>query len=226
VVWDGEYGIFQSVPQGAQQEQTPLTAQTDPLQPKVGQTDSLQSKVEQTDPLQPQIAQKILRFHVLANSDSEEDQGVKLKVRDAVGALMAEKLADADNLTASRQIVEDNLDVIRQTAEETLKREGYDYGATASLSTVEFPEKTYGAFTFPAGEYEALELVLGEGGGHNWWCVLYPNLCFRGSVYEVVDEDSEKKLREVLTPEEYADVFDSGRFEIRLKFLEHFRKNS
>jgi stage II sporulation protein R len=226
VVWDGEYGIFQSVPQGARQEQTPLTAQTDSLQPKVGQTDSLQSKVEQTDPLQPQIAQKILRFHVLANSDSEEDQGVKLKVRDAVGALMAEKLADADNLTASRQIVEDNLDVIRQTAEETLKREGYDYGATASLSTVEFPEKTYGAFTFPAGEYEALELVLGEGEGHNWWCVLYPNLCFRGSVYEVVDEDSEKKLREVLTPEEYADVFDSGRFEIRLKFLEHFRKNS
>jgi stage II sporulation protein R len=122
--------------------------------------------------------------------------------------------------------VDENLDTIRQTAEETLQNEGYDYGVEACLSTVQFPEKTYGAFTFPAGEYEALELVLGEGKGHNWWCVLYPNLCFRGSVYEVVDEDAKKELREVLTPEEYADVFNSGHFEIRLKFLEHFRKNS
>jgi stage II sporulation protein R len=238
VVWDGEYCIEQSVPQGAvtgvaenpgTTDTAANTASTDTAE-NPGTTDSTENTAStdtaQTDPLQPQIAQKILRFHVLANSDSEEDQAVKLKVRDAVGTIMQEKLENADSLATSKQIVTDNLEVIRQTAEETLQQEGYSYGVTASLSTVEFPEKTYGAFTFPAGEYEALEVVLGEGEGHNWWCVLYPNLCFRGSVYEVVDEESEKELREVLTPEEYADVFHSGHFEIRLKFLEHFRKNS
>jgi stage II sporulation protein R len=220
VAWAGEYCIQKSVPQGVVTDTAGNTASIDTTEITVT-TDTAQ-----TDPLQPQIAQKILRFHVLANSDSEDDQAVKLKVRDAVGTFMQEKLENANSLATSKQIVADNLEVIRQTAEETLQKEGYSYGVTASLSTVEFPEKTYGAFTFPAGEYEALEVVLGEGEGHNWWCVLYPNLCFRGSMYEVVDEESEKELREVLTPEEYADVFNSGHFEIRLKFLEHFRKNS
>lgn len=180
----------------------------------------------QTDPLQPQIAEKILRFHVLANSDSKEDQRVKLLVRDAIGGMMESRLENAADLEASRQIVEENLDEIVRVAASTLKEEGYDYGVNAYLSKVQFPEKTYGEYTFPEGEYEALEVVLGEGEGQNWWCVLYPNLCFRGSVYEVIDEDAKKELKEVLTPEEYADVFESGRFVLRLKFLEHFKKNS
>jgi stage II sporulation protein R len=202
VEWDGFYCIAQSVPQGRVQETANL----------------------QQDALQEQIAKKILRFHVLANSDSEEDQAVKLTVRNAVGAMLEPKLENAADLWESRQIVEENLDGIIQTAEAALGAAGYDYGADAFLATVEFPEKTYGDFTFPAGEYEALEIVLGEGGGQNWWCVLYPNLCFRGSVYEVVDEDAKKELREVLTPEEYAEVFGSGRFVLRLKFLEYFRQ--
>lgn len=180
----------------------------------------------QTDPLQPQIAEKILRFHVLANSDSKEDQRVKLLVRDTIGGMMESRLENAADLETSRQIVEENLDEIVRVAASTLKEEGYDYGVNAYLSKVQFPEKTYGEYTFPAGEYEALEVVLGEGEGQNWWCVLYPNLCFRGSVYEVIDEDAKKELKEVLTPEEYADVFESGRFVLRLKFLEHFKKNS
>jgi stage II sporulation protein R len=163
---------------------------------------------------------------VIANSDSGEDQEVKLKVRDAVGALMEEKLAQVNDLAESKAVISENLENIRAIAQDTLREAGADYGADAWLATVEFPEKSYGAFTFPAGEYEALEVVLGEGTGQNWWCVLYPNLCFRGSVYEVVDEDAKEELREVLTPEEYADVIDSGRFVIRLKFLEYFRKNS
>lgn len=180
----------------------------------------------QTDPLQPQIAEKILRFHVLANSDSKEDQRVKLLIRDAIGGMMESRLENATDLETSRQIVEENLDEIVQVAASTLEEEGYDYGVNAYLSKVQFPEKTYGEYTFPAGEYEALEVVLGEGEGQNWWCVLYPNLCFRGSVYEVIDEEAKKELKEVLTPEEYADVFESGRFVLRLKFLEHFKKNS
>ncbi len=73
------------------------------------------------------------------------------------------------------------------------------------------PVKTYGDYTFPAGKYRALQITLGKGEGHNWWCVLYPNMCFQGSVYEVMDESSGEELREVLTQEEYADVFDSGK---------------
>ena len=115
------------------------------------------------------------------------------------------------------------MDEIVALAEKTLEDNGYTYGAAAELAHVQFPEKNYGDYTFPAGEYEALEVTLGKGGGHNWWCVLYPNMCFRGAVYEVVDEEADEALREVLTPEEYADVFDSGKLEIRFKFLEYFR---
>ena len=175
------------------------------------------------DPLQPEIARKILRFHILANSDSEEDQAVKIKVRDALGKMMGPKLADSKNLEETKKIVSENMDEIVALAEKTLEDNGYTYGATAELAHVQFPEKNYGDYTFPAGEYEALEVTLGKGGGHNWWCVLYPNMCFQGAVYEVVDEEADEALREVLTPEEYADVFDSGKLEIRFKFLEYFR---
>ena len=162
------------------------------------------------DPLQPEIARKILRFHILANSDSEEDQAVKIKVRDAIGKMMGPKLADSKNLEETKKIVSENMNDIVALA-------------AAELAHVQFPEKNYGDYTFPAGEYEALEVTLGKGGGHNWWCVLYPNMCFQGTVYEIVDEEADEALREVLTPEENADVFDSGKLEIRFKFLEYFR---
>lgn len=178
------------------------------------------------DAMQAQIAQKILRFHVIANSDSKEDQRVKLLVRDAVGNLMEERLLGAKNLEESRKIVAKNLDEITQTATDTLTDAGYAYGATASLEVTEFPEKTYGSYTFPAGKYEALCVVLGKGEGHNWWCVLYPNLCFRGSVYEIIDEEAKEELKEVLDAEEYESIFRSGHVQPRLKFLEFFRKSS
>lgn len=176
------------------------------------------------DPYQPGIAEKILRFHILANSDSDEDQEVKKKVRDAIGNYMAPLLEDTKNLSDTKDIVTTHMDEIVTVAEETLEKEGYSYGASARLATVDFPVKTYGSYTFPAGEYEALEITLGEGGGHNWWCVLYPNMCFQGTVYEVVDEEADEALREVLTPEEYADVFNEGDFEIRFRFAEVLQK--
>lgn len=181
------------------------------------------SKQKTTDPLQPEIAEKILRFHVLANSDSEEDQNVKKQVRDAIGQMMGPKLSHSKNLKETEKIVQQSMDEIVEVATETLEANGYDYGASACLANVEFPVKSYGDYTFPAGEYEALQVTLGAGQGHNWWCVLYPNMCFQGSVYEVVEDDAKEALREVLTPEEYADVFTQGKFEIRFKFLEYFR---
>ena len=176
-----------------------------------------------TDPLQPEIADKILRFHVLANSDSKEDQEVKKKVRDAVGAMMEPRLAGSTNLEETEAIVQRSMENIVEVATETLEDNGYHYGASARLANVEFPVKSYGAYTFPAGEYEALQVTLGEGEGHNWWCVLYPNMCFRGSVYEVPSDEAKHALREVLTPEEYEDIFRHGKYQIRFKFLEYFR---
>lgn len=174
--------------------------------------------------LQQGIAEKILRFHVLAASDTKEDQELKLKVRDAVGVYMEEELADALNKSESEELVRLHLGEIEAVAEQTIKEAGYDYPVTASLAYVEFPEKTYGAYVFPAGTYEALEVVIGEGKGHNWWCVMYPNLCFSGSVYEVVDEEAEERLREVLSTEEYEAVFSSGNVRVEWKSLAFFKE--
>ncbi|MCD8324271.1 MAG: stage II sporulation protein R [Clostridiales bacterium] len=168
--------------------------------------------------LQQGISGKILRFHVLANSDSSEDQTLKLQVRDAVGVYMSDRLETADSLEESEAIVEENLSGIEEVAAEVIQAAGYDYPVTASLETTLFPEKTYGSFTFPAGTYEALRIVIGEGEGHNWWCVMYPNLCFSGSLYEV-DEESGEMLRAELTAEEYAAVFSEGDYEVEFKIL-------
>ncbi|MBQ6843942.1 MAG: stage II sporulation protein R [Agathobacter sp.] len=176
------------------------------------------------DPLQPAIASKILRFHVLANSDAEYDQSVKEEVRDAVGVYLQPLLEDAESLEETKQIVEKNMDTVIETAKSTLRLHGYDYDVTACIANVDFPEKSYGSYTFPKGKYEALQIVIGEGKGQNWWCVLYPNMCFKGSVFEVVEEEAEESLKEVLNPWEYADVFDSGKVEFRFKFLEYFKE--
>lgn len=174
------------------------------------------------DPLQPSIASKVLRFHVLANSDAACDQAVKEEVRDAVGIYLQPLLEEAESLEETKQIIARNMRAVIKTAENTLEKNGYDYSVSASITRIDFPEKTYGSYTFPKGEYEALQIVIGEGKGQNWWCVLYPNMCFKGAVFEVVDQEAEEALREVLNPWEYADVFDSGEVEFRFKFLEYF----
>ena len=131
---------------------------------------------------QEDIAKRVLRFHVLANSDSEEDQALKLKVRDAVGSYMAPKMKEASDVEDCERIVEENMQKITAAAEEVIREEGYDYTVTAQLGDVKFPVKTYGAYTFPAGTYEALNLVIGAGEGHNWWCVAYPPMCIDAAV--------------------------------------------
>ncbi len=169
--------------------------------------------------LQHGIAEKVLRFHVLANSDSDRDQCLKLEVRDAVGSYMQEKLTDAGSFTESEQIVAENLPEIERIAEEILTREGCHDAVVARLEETSFPVKQYGDYTFPAGNYEALRVVIGEGKGHNWWCVMYPNLCFENSIYEVVGKDAGGKLQEVLSPEEYEKVLEDGNYHIECKYL-------
>ena len=179
----------------------------------------LLSTTIQTKSMQRNMAQKVLRFHVLANSDSREDQALKLKVRDQVGTLMAEKLKDADSLEESERIVKANLNLIENCAADVISAEGYAYPVSAALENCTFPEKTYGTYTFPGGVYEALRVVVGSGEGHNWWCVMYPNLCFANSMYEV-DAGSGEKLREVLDPKEYASVLQKGNYQVRFKLLD------
>ncbi|MCF2641590.1 stage II sporulation protein R [Roseburia hominis] len=168
---------------------------------------------------QEDIATKVLRFHVVANSDGREDQLLKLKVRDAVGSYMAPKMKEACDRKHCEKIVTESIPDIIDTAEEVIRTEGYDYSVTAKLEQTDFPVKTYGSYTFPEGEYEALNVVIGEGEGHNWWCVMYPNMCFSGSVYEVVDDEAKESLERVLTPEEYESLMEDKNYEVRFKYL-------
>ena len=169
--------------------------------------------------LQQTISDKVLRFHVLANSDSEADQNLKLAVRDAVGSFMQEKLTDVENLEECELVVRQSLGEIEEAAAETIAENGYDYDVTAELEHTSFPVKNYGSYTFPAGDYEALRIVSGEGNGHNWWCGMYPNMCFSDSMYEVIDEEAGEKLRKVLTTEEYEKVLAEGDYQVRMKYF-------
>lgn len=178
----------------------------------------------QMQQMQQEIAEKILRFHVRANSDSKEDQALKLKVRDAVGALMQQELAGVEDRSECVRIVQEHLVQVIQTAEQTVRQEGYTYPVTAQIETVEFPQKTYGSYLFPAGEYQALDVVIGSGKGQNWWCVMYPNMCFHGAVYEVVDADAQKSLKKVLSEDEYDAVLKSGKYRVRFKYLDFLNR--
>ncbi|MBR5127361.1 MAG: stage II sporulation protein R [Roseburia sp.] len=173
--------------------------------------------------LQQQLAEKVLRFHVLANSDSVEDQQLKLEVRDAIGGYMQEYMKMTESKEDCQKMVTEQIPVIEEIVGEVVKEAGYSYEIHAELTECEFPVKTYGTYTFPAGNYDALRVTIGDGNGQNWWCVMYPNMCFENSMYEVVDEKAEESLRAVLDEEEYQAVLNSGDYEIRLWFLEWFR---
>ena len=123
------------------------------------------------------LADKVVRLHILANSDSEEDQALKLQVRDAVLERAEEILERAHDRSAAEEDLREALPELREIALETVASQGYDYDVTAELTDAAFPTREYDGFTLPAGEYLALRLVIGAGEGHNWWCVVCPPLC-------------------------------------------------
>lgn len=118
-----------------------------------------------------------LRLHILANSDSPQDQQIKLQVRDALLLQMQEEMNDVSSKAQARTILVHSGELLQTTAESTLKEAGVDYGVRLMLGTGSFPDRTYGTTFYPSGQYEALRVVLGNGDGHNWWCVMYPPLC-------------------------------------------------
>lgn len=177
----------------------------------------VEQKIEET---QEGLAEEVFRFHVLANSNSDADQSLKLKVRDEVISYMKESLPDSESVEETKSWAKVHLEELEEVAESVIYAQGFSYQAKATVETCEFPGKTYGDITFPAGEYEALRIVIGNGKGHNWWCVLYPNLCFIDSVHAVVPEAEKEKLEEVLTEDEYEMVTTGTKFKIKWFFFD------
>ena len=175
--------------------------------------------------LQCGIADEVFRFHVLANSDSDEDQKVKLEVRDAVISYMKKEMPDVDSKSeaasaqATKQWSEQHLKELTQVADQVLEQNGMNYQAYTQVTKCYFPEKYYGDITFPKGEYEALRITLGEAKGHNWWCVLYPNLCFLDATYAVVNEEGKDELKGVLTDDEYQMITDDKELKVKWFFF-------
>ena len=179
-------------------------------------------KNQQPVAVQQGIAKEIIRFHVLANSDSDEDQALKMQVKEAVIAQMEPILKDAQDITETRALIKKFLPEIKKMAVKEIEKAGYDYPVSAKLTECYFPMKSYGDCTFPAGRYEALRICIGKAEGKNWWCVLYPNLCFIDSIHAVVPEDQKEELKNVLTEEEYESLFDwkKSDFKIKTRWLE------
>ena len=132
---------------------------------------------------QAQLAEKVIRLHVLANSDSQADQDLKLQVRDKVLAQAGTLLTGQEGVQAAAAVLQDNLDTLAQAAAQEIQNQGYGYAVQVSLEDTWFPTRQYEDIALPAGNYQALRVVIGEGEGHNWWCVVYPSLCL-GAVSE------------------------------------------
>lgn len=127
------------------------------------------------------LSDDVLRLHVIANSDNPGDQQLKLKVKDEVVNLMRQTLTDVGNADEARQIAVREIPVIRENAAKIIAGEGYDYPVNIEVGQYTFPTKSYGNLVFPGGEYQAVRVIIGEGQGKNWWCVLFPPLCMVSS---------------------------------------------
>lgn len=160
-------------------------------------------KAESPRQIQENIAGNIIRFHVIANSDTENDQSLKLKVRDGIIDGIKESVAGAPDAAGAGKILAAQEDNIKNAALDIISVNGYNYPVNVSMEERYFPVKSYGDLVFPAGNYKALCVEIGEAKGRNWWCVLFPSLCFVDETYAVVPDSSKEKLKETLSDEEY-----------------------
>ena len=149
-----------------------------------------------------EIKDKLIRFHVIANSDTEEDQSLKLKVRDKVVEALSEKLKGVTSLEEAEIILNDNIDYVNNIAKDVILNNNYDYEVNTMLSYENFPDKVYGDYVFPQGNYEAFRVIIGSGQGRNWWCVMFPSLCFVDESKSDVNSDNLKQEIENIKPKE------------------------
>lgn len=163
------------------------------------------------------LSENIFRLHILANSDSEDDQNLKLKVRDAVLEYMKTLTDDMSDKQAVIELSKKHLQDFKEIAEDVIRKNGYDYSVNIQIGNFYFPTKYYGNISLPAGNYDALKIEIGEANGQNWWCSLFPPLCFVSVSSGVVDEEGEEYLKENLSDEEF-EIISSSSSEIEFKF--------
>lgn len=169
---------------------------------------------------QEELGRKVIRLHVIANSDSPEDQALKLRVRDRVLARAQEILEQSADMEQAEQALTAALPELTREARETLAAEGCAQPVQARLEPAEFPTKDYDGFSLPAGKYLALRVIIGQGAGQNWWCVVFPPLCAAAS-----EDVAETALAAGLSEDQVGLITEENRgYELRLKSVELWEK--
>lgn len=174
---------------------------------------------EETDLLSKQV----LRFHVVANSDTTEDQLLKQKVKDEIIEYIEPLMSESKSLDETRKILSEALPEIEKITRETIETWGKDYGVHVTIDEANFPTKSYGDIILPAGEYEACRIIIGEGRGENWWCVMYPPLCYIDAASGVVPLEGKEQLQKELTEEQYKLVESNNqerKYQIKFKIVD------
>jgi stage II sporulation protein R len=197
-------GIEQATEKGIRQDLKPDIKSN--MELETIQTIKQDAKEETEEQLTNSISKKVIRFHVIANSDSDEDQAIKLKIRDAILMNMGTRLEQLQTKEESTKFLKGKLIEIENIADEILAKDRKTYRSKAYLQEFEFPIKSYGEITLPQGKYTALRVVLGNGDGKNWWCVMFPPLCFIDITRGLASEESNMELGKVLDKKELGKI--------------------
>lgn len=163
------------------------------------------------------ISEEVFRLHILANSDSDEDQNLKLKVRDKVLEYTESLFEEANSKEEAETVISDNLQSISNTAYREVLDNGYDYAVKAEITNMYFTTRYYENYTLPSGMYDALRITIGEGEGHNWWCVMYPSICIS------TEKEQDEKAKEVFDEQQY-EIVKNEQFQYKFKIVEFFEK--
>ena len=175
------------------------------------------SAVSYTHAVTTDIADSVFRLHVIANSNSDEDQNLKYIVRDKVIEYMSSISQNASSKEEVIKIAKANLDKIQAIASQTIRENGYTYSVNVEVGNFSFPSKRYGDITLPPGYYDALRIKIGEAEGQNWWCVMFPPLCFVDVTSGVVPDESKEIMKQNLSKEEF-DLISKNSNEVKVKF--------
>ncbi len=164
------------------------------------------------------LSNNVFRLHIIANSDSIEDQNLKYIIRDNLIKYMNTLCENCSSKEEVICIVKNNLQDFKNIAEQVIKENGYNYSAQVEIGNFEFPTKTYGDISLPTGYYDALRVKIGQSSGKNWWCVMFPPLCFINPSTGIVTDESKQVLKQNLSNEEYLIISNSDKNEYSFKF--------
>lgn len=178
----------------------------------------LVSAYSYTTAVSADIENSVFRLHVIANSDSKEDQDLKYIVRDNVLSYMNSICKSASSKEEAIRIANEHMEDFKRIALDTIHENGFDYDAIVEIGNFSFPTKTYGDISLPSGYYDALRIKIGNASGKNWWCVMFPPLCFVDVSSGIVPDDSKETLKKDLSDEEFSLISNEDNSEISFKF--------